>query len=60
VTEAHCPECGAPVITRTLEKHTLNDGLELVQVPHRCSNPTCLYHHGPFPYGAFSLRDPKE
>ena len=60
VTEAHCPECDAPVTTRTLEKRTLNDGLELVEVPYRCSNPTCPYHHGPFPYAAFRVRDHKE
>jgi len=60
MTEAHCPECGAPVIPSTLERHTLDEGLELVEVPHRCSNPTCPYHDGPFPFGAFRLRDLKE
>lgn len=58
--EAYCPACGAPVITRTLEKHTVDEGLELVEVPHRCSCPTCLYYQGPFPYGAFRARDHQE
>ena len=53
MSDTHCPACGSKVITRTLEKHTMDGGRELVEVPHRCSSSDCLYRDSPFPYGSF-------
>lgn len=53
MTKVHCPECGAGVVTRALERRSLDRGAEVVEVPYRCSSLTCRYHSEPYPFGAF-------